>query len=103
MIGALVGFDVSAGLAVAGVLGYRAFQYWLPIIPGVLAYLRLLRTVRGWEGTDEEGDRPRVGRGWSARSDDGRRRPNHVRRLVAHPERRITRSAARGVDACGFP
>jgi uncharacterized membrane protein YbhN (UPF0104 family) len=29
------------------VLGYRAFQDWLPIIPGVLAYLRLLRTVRG--------------------------------------------------------
>jgi uncharacterized membrane protein YbhN (UPF0104 family) len=31
------------------VLAYRAFQYWLPIVPGVLAYLRLLRTVKGWE------------------------------------------------------
>jgi uncharacterized membrane protein YbhN (UPF0104 family) len=48
MIGALLGFDVDASLAVTAVLGYRAFQYWLPIIPGVLAYLRLVRTVRGW-------------------------------------------------------
>ena len=34
-------------------LGYRAFAYWLPIIPGVLAYLRVVRTVRGWERQDE--------------------------------------------------
>ena len=31
----------------------RAFAYWLPIIPGVLAYLWLVRTVRGWERQDE--------------------------------------------------
>jgi uncharacterized membrane protein YbhN (UPF0104 family) len=48
MIGALVGFHVDAALAVTAVLGYRAFEYWLPIIPGVLAYVRLLRTVKGW-------------------------------------------------------
>jgi hypothetical protein len=28
-----------------GVLGYQAFEYWLPIVPGVLAYVRLLRTL----------------------------------------------------------
>jgi uncharacterized protein (TIRG00374 family) len=44
MIGAFVGFGVAPGLAVAAVLGYRAFEYWLPIIPGVLAYPRLRRT-----------------------------------------------------------
>jgi uncharacterized membrane protein YbhN (UPF0104 family) len=56
MIGAFVGFGVDGGLAVTAVLGYRAFQYWLPIIPGVLAYLRLLRTVRGWEASAEPAD-----------------------------------------------
>jgi uncharacterized membrane protein YbhN (UPF0104 family) len=54
MIGAFVGFGVDGGLAVAAVLGYRACQYWLPIVPGILAYLRLLRTVKGWDG---HGDR----------------------------------------------
>ncbi len=49
MIAALLGFGVNGGLAVAAVLSYRAFAYWLPIIPGALAYLRLLRTVRAWE------------------------------------------------------
>jgi phosphoglycolate phosphatase-like HAD superfamily hydrolase len=53
MIGALLAFDVGSGLAVTAALGYRAFEYWLPIIPGVLAYLRLVRTVRGWERQDE--------------------------------------------------
>jgi uncharacterized membrane protein YbhN (UPF0104 family) len=53
MIGAFVGFGVDSGLAVAAVLGYRAFQYWLPIVPGVLSYLRLLRTVRSWDASGE--------------------------------------------------
>ena len=56
MIGAFLAFGVDGGLAVTAVLGYRAFQYWLPIIPGVLAYLRLLRTVRGWEASAEPAD-----------------------------------------------
>ena len=45
MIGAFLAFGVDAGLAVAVVLSYRAFAYWLPIIPGAFAYLRLVRTV----------------------------------------------------------
>jgi putative heme transporter len=52
-IGAFLGFGVDGGLAVAAVLGYRAFQYWLPIIPGVLAYVRLFRTVRSWDESTE--------------------------------------------------
>jgi uncharacterized protein (TIRG00374 family) len=48
MIGALVAFGVDGGLAVVAVLVYRAFTFWLPLLPGVLAYFRLRRTVEGW-------------------------------------------------------
>jgi uncharacterized protein (TIRG00374 family) len=44
MIGALIGFGVGSGLAIVGVLSYRFFSFWLPIIPGVIAYVQLLRT-----------------------------------------------------------
>jgi uncharacterized protein (TIRG00374 family) len=48
MIGAFIGFGVHADLAVVAVLGYRAISYWLPTLPGVVAYLRLRRTVAAW-------------------------------------------------------
>ena len=54
MIGALLAFDVPGGLAVAAVLSYRAIAFWLPTIPGAIAYARLLRTVRRWERTSAE-------------------------------------------------
>jgi uncharacterized membrane protein YbhN (UPF0104 family) len=50
MIGAFAAFGVDAGLAVAVVLSYRAAAYWLPMIPGAFAYLRLVRTL-GDRGT----------------------------------------------------
>jgi putative heme transporter len=43
MIGALIGFGVEGGLAIVGVLTYRAFAFWLPMVPGVVAYVQLLR------------------------------------------------------------
>ncbi len=43
MIAALIGFGVPAGPALVGVLSYRALAFWLPIIPGAIAYLQLLR------------------------------------------------------------
>jgi uncharacterized protein (TIRG00374 family) len=46
MIAALVGFGVSAGLAIVAVLSYRAFAFWLPTIPGLIAYLQLVRGPR---------------------------------------------------------
>jgi uncharacterized membrane protein YbhN (UPF0104 family) len=49
MIGALVVFGVDAELAVVAVLAYRGFAFWLPIAPGVLAYLGLRRTVAAWD------------------------------------------------------
>ncbi len=49
MIGAFIGFGVPAGLALVAVLTYRAFSFWLPTVPAVIAYLQLRRTVHGWE------------------------------------------------------
>jgi putative heme transporter len=51
MIAALIGFGVPSGLAVVGVLTYRAFAFWLPTLPGLVAYLGLRRTVREWESS----------------------------------------------------
>jgi hypothetical protein len=51
MIGAYAAFGVDSGLAVVAVLVYRAFTFWLPLIPGLIAYLRLRHTVEGWRYT----------------------------------------------------
>jgi uncharacterized membrane protein YbhN (UPF0104 family) len=48
MIGAFVAFGVDFNLAVLAVLAYRGISFWLPTIPGVLAYLQLRRTVARW-------------------------------------------------------
>ena len=42
MIGALVAFGVSGSLALIAVLTYRFFAFWLPTIPGVIAYFCVL-------------------------------------------------------------
>lgn len=51
MIGALIGLGVSGGLAIVAVLSYRLFAFWLPVIPGVVAYVQLLRSPRRRERT----------------------------------------------------
>jgi len=48
MIGAFSAFGVSPALAVVSVLAYRAFAFWLPTLPGAVAYLQLRRTVQHW-------------------------------------------------------
>jgi uncharacterized protein (TIRG00374 family) len=48
MIGAFAAFNVDTGLAVVAVLAYRAFTFWLPTVPGVIAYLQLRKTVERW-------------------------------------------------------
>ena len=50
MIAALIGFGTPSGLAVVAVLSYRAFAFWLPTVPGALAYLRLRHSVKEWSG-----------------------------------------------------
>jgi len=48
MIGALVAFGVEVNLAVLAVLSYRGIAFWLPTIPGAVAYFQLRRTVARW-------------------------------------------------------
>jgi uncharacterized membrane protein YbhN (UPF0104 family) len=48
MVAALAAFGEPAGLALAGVLAYRAFAFWLPTVPGVIAYLRLAPATRSF-------------------------------------------------------
>jgi uncharacterized protein (TIRG00374 family) len=55
MIGAFLAFDVSGGLAVVAVLVYRGFSFWLPTVPGAVAYLQLRRTVARWRADEGSG------------------------------------------------
>ena len=48
MIGALAAFGVDFNLSVLAVLSYRAISFWLPTLPGVVAYFQLRRTVARW-------------------------------------------------------
>jgi uncharacterized protein (TIRG00374 family) len=48
MIGALIAFGAPGSLAVLGVLLYRLISFWLPTLPGAIAYVRLRRTVARW-------------------------------------------------------
>jgi uncharacterized protein (TIRG00374 family) len=41
MVAITVGFGAPRTTAVLAVLGYRIVNYWLPLIPGAIAYLRL--------------------------------------------------------------
>jgi putative heme transporter len=49
MIGAFTAFGVNVEVAVVSVLAYRAFAFWLPTLPGAVAYLQLRRTVQRWQ------------------------------------------------------
>jgi putative heme transporter len=48
MIGALAAFGVDFHLSVLAVLSYRAISFWLPTLPGAIAYFQLRRTVARW-------------------------------------------------------
>ena len=52
MIGAFVAFGLPADRTLVGVLAYRAISFWLPTLPGILGYLSLRSTVRGWRMRD---------------------------------------------------
>ena len=49
MIGAFTAFGEPVQLAVVAVLAYRGFAFWLPTLPGAIAYLQLRRTVARWQ------------------------------------------------------
>jgi uncharacterized protein (TIRG00374 family) len=58
MIGAFAAFGVDAGLAVVAVLVFRAFTFWLPLLPGVIAFFRLRARVEDWR--NERGRRSTI-------------------------------------------
>ncbi len=58
MIGAFAAFGVPLSLVVPAVLAYRIFTFWLPTIPGAIAYFQLRRTVARWR--DEHPARERA-------------------------------------------
>jgi uncharacterized protein (TIRG00374 family) len=54
MIGAFIAFGAHSGVAIVAVLAYRAFAFWLPTLPGAIAYLQLRRTVHRWQAASSE-------------------------------------------------
>jgi len=48
MIGAFAAFGVDFNLAVLAVISYRAISFWLPTLPGTIAYFQLRRKVAQW-------------------------------------------------------
>jgi uncharacterized membrane protein YbhN (UPF0104 family) len=56
MIGAFSAFGVDFGLATVAVLAYRVFAFWLPTIPGAIAYFQLRKTVQRWSVQRREGE-----------------------------------------------
>ena len=48
MIGAFAAFGVDFNLSVLAVLSYRGISFWLPTLPGGVAYFQLRRTVARW-------------------------------------------------------
>jgi uncharacterized protein (TIRG00374 family) len=57
MIGAFSAFGVPVQTAIVSVLAYRAFAFWLPTLPGAVAYLQLRRTVSRWRSAPEGAER----------------------------------------------
>jgi hypothetical protein len=40
---------LPGGAVFAAVLCYRLFAFWLPLPPGIIAFLQLRKTVKRWE------------------------------------------------------
>jgi uncharacterized membrane protein YbhN (UPF0104 family) len=54
MLGAFAAFGVDVNLALLAVLSYRAIAFWLPTIPGGIAYFQLRRTVARWRREQDD-------------------------------------------------
>jgi putative heme transporter len=48
MIAAFLAFGLPSSTVFVAVLTYRVIAFWLPIPPGIVAYLQLRRTVSRW-------------------------------------------------------
>jgi len=49
MIGAFAIFGIDESIVFPAVLSYRVIAFWLPIPPGVVAFIQLRGTVAQWE------------------------------------------------------
>lgn len=49
LIGAFIIFGLPASTVIAAVLIYRLIAFWMPLPPGLIAFLQLRRTVARWE------------------------------------------------------
>ena len=56
MIGAFSIFGIDNSVVFPAVLTYRVIAFWLPIPPGIVAFVQLRKTVAAWEREDEEPD-----------------------------------------------
>ena len=56
IIGSFLVMGVNASVAVLAVLAYRTISYWLPTVPGVIAYVRLRRQISAHGGERAAGD-----------------------------------------------
>jgi uncharacterized protein (TIRG00374 family) len=52
MIAAFLAFGLPSSSVFVAVLTYRVIAFWLPIPPGIVAYLQLRRTVSRWRGEE---------------------------------------------------
>jgi hypothetical protein len=59
---------VSGSLALIAVLVYRLLSFWLPSIPGAIAYFQLRRTVSRWKGytIQSKATQSQASAGWSS-------------------------------------
>jgi len=58
MIGAFVLFGLPSAQVFAAVLVYRLIAFWLPIPPGIVAFLQLRRTAARWDEARKRGALP---------------------------------------------
>jgi uncharacterized protein (TIRG00374 family) len=52
MIGAFLAFGLPSSTVIVSVLVYRVIAFWLPLPPGIVAYIQLRRTVARWRADD---------------------------------------------------
>jgi uncharacterized membrane protein YbhN (UPF0104 family) len=55
MIAAFLLFDIPKESVFPAVLTYRLIAFWLPTIPGIIAYFQLRRTVGRWDAERARG------------------------------------------------
>jgi len=54
LIGAFLLYDIPSSTVFPAVLTFRLVGFWLPIIPGVVAYFQLRSQVSSWEEEDRD-------------------------------------------------